>query len=202
MWKDHDTGKPACKSWCHSVLAAHPGLRINQSVIDDIDRKMTDKYISQHPYCTPTTPFCPRVGVVEIIMLIKQGSSAVLPLRPSLQHLHNYNFLNLLPNCLLPTFSLFPNADPGLCTLCLLFFHLHPCLGAAARSWCARRVNGMNLEGFIFVPFSLHKIFNSQTLCNSVPHHAQKKTTAFAVGLTPQVPQESWFHWGNKYFRK
>lgn len=87
---------------------------------------MTDKYISQHPYCTPTTPFCPRVGVVEIIMLIKQVSSAVLPLRPSLQHLHNYNFLYLLPNCLLPTFSLFPNADPGLCTLCLLFFHLHP----------------------------------------------------------------------------
>lgn len=120
---------------------------------------MTDKYISQYIYCTAATPFCPRLGVVEIIMLIKQVSSAVLPLRPSLQHLHNYNFLYLLPNCLLPTFILFLNADPGLCTLCLLFFHLHPCLGAAARSWCARRVNG-NEFGRIY----LRAIFSSRDI--------------------------------------
>lgn len=58
--------------WCHSVLAAHSGLRINQSVIDDIDRKMAKTYISQHICCTPSTSFCPRVGVVGLIMLIKQ----------------------------------------------------------------------------------------------------------------------------------
>lgn len=59
--------------WCHSVLAAHSGLRINQSVIDDIDRKMAKTYIF-HSIFTALLLHLSAQGWVlwEIIMLIKQ----------------------------------------------------------------------------------------------------------------------------------